>query len=160
VAGHRHFPCLLGKSGMRHAKREGDGASPVGAFRMVKVYWRADRLSRPATTLPMQLLKPDMGWCDAPGHRLYNRPVRLPFAASHEILARADNAYDVLVMLDYNLSPRLQQRGSAIFFHLISDRATHTEGCIAVTLATMHKLLPMLGAGTRMMVGPNRAPRK
>jgi L,D-peptidoglycan transpeptidase YkuD (ErfK/YbiS/YcfS/YnhG family) len=153
VAGHRAFPCLLGKTGMRHAKREGDGASPIGAFPMVRGYWRADRLSRPVTGLVMHPLKPDMGWCDAPGHRLYNCPVRLPFAASHETLTRNDNAYDIMIVLDYNLSPRLQHRGSAIFFHLIREGATGTEGCIALSLKDMRKILPHISTKTRMVIG-------
>ncbi len=152
VAGHRAFPCLLGKTGTRHAKREGDGASPVGSFRMIKGYWRTDRLPRPVTSLPMQALRLDMGWCDAPGHRLYNRAVRLPIPASHETLTRSDSAYDILIILDYNLSPRLAGRGSAIFFHLIREGATHTEGCIAVSLPTMRKLMPGLGRWTAIVI--------
>jgi L,D-peptidoglycan transpeptidase YkuD (ErfK/YbiS/YcfS/YnhG family) len=94
-----------------------------------------------------------MGWCDAPGHRNYNRPVALPFAASHERLSRRDSAYDIVIVMDYNLSPRRQCRGSAIFFHLIHDGATVTEGCIAVSLADMRKILPCLSGRSRIVIG-------
>ena len=113
VAGGLTVPCALGRSGIAGRKREGDGATPRGAWRPVAVYWRADRLVRPATALPARPLKPEDGWCDDPADRRYNRPVRLPYGGHHERLWRADRLYDVIVVLDYNLArpkPRRRQR--------------------------------------------------
>ena len=67
---------------MTHAKREGDGASPAGRFRLLGAFYRADRLPRPRTRLPVRALRPTDGWCDDPGDRRYSRPVRLPYGAS------------------------------------------------------------------------------
>ena len=30
--GHLVFPCLIGRNGRTHSKREGDGKTPVGVF--------------------------------------------------------------------------------------------------------------------------------
>jgi L,D-peptidoglycan transpeptidase YkuD (ErfK/YbiS/YcfS/YnhG family) len=49
---------------------------------------RADRLARPATALPLAAFAEHDGWCDAPGDANYSRPVRLPYPASAERLAR------------------------------------------------------------------------
>jgi L,D-peptidoglycan transpeptidase YkuD (ErfK/YbiS/YcfS/YnhG family) len=134
-------------------KREGDGKSPIGSFRLLKGFWRADRLAKPVTTLQLKPLKPTMGWCDQTGHRLYNRPVTLPFGASHEVLTRADTAYDIVIILNHNITPRRQNQGSAIFLHLIRDGASHTEGCVAISLSDMRKILQGLNSRSRLQIG-------
>ncbi|HVZ13264.1 MAG TPA: L,D-transpeptidase family protein, partial [Bauldia sp.] len=82
--------CAIGRSGKSANKREGDGATPVGAFRLRAVLYRPDRGARPRTALPVTAITPNSGWCDDPGHPAYNRPVTLPFAAGHERLWRND----------------------------------------------------------------------
>ncbi|MEM6651985.1 MAG: L,D-transpeptidase family protein [Pseudomonadota bacterium] len=135
--------CALGRGGIVGAlqKREGDGASPLGTWRMKRVFYRPDRLQRPQTALPIVPLAKQDGWCDAPDHPLYNRPVRLPFAASHERLWRDDHAYDLVVELAYNDGPILADRGSAIFFHLAHDDYRTTQGCVAIAKEHMLRVL-------------------
>ena len=133
AAGGLTVPCALGRSGIAGQKREGDGATPLGAWRPVAVLWRADRLAPPATALPMRPLRPDDGWCDDPADRRYNRPVRLPYGGRHERLWRDDRLYDVIVVLDYNLAHPLRGAGSAIFLHIAGPGFPPTAGCIAVS---------------------------
>ena len=80
--------------------------------------------------------------------RNYNRPVRLPYAASHERLRRDDRLYDICVVLDWNVRQRRRNLGSAIFLHLARPGYQPTEGCIAVSPATMRGILPLLRRGT------------
>ena len=141
-------PCALGRSGIAGRKREGDGATPRGLCRPVAVYWRADRLSRPATRLPTLALAPDDGWCDDPADRRYNRPVRLPYGGRHERLWRSDRLYDVIVVLDYNLAQPRKGAGSAIFLHVAGPGFPPTEGCVAVSPEAMRRLLSRIDAGT------------
>ncbi len=140
--------CALGRSGIRADKREGDGATPAGRFALVHVFYRGDRLPRPATRLSVSPLRPDLGWCDDPGDRRYNRPVRLPCPAGHERLWRDDRLYDVVVVLDYNLAHPRRGAGSAIFLHIAAPAFAPTAGCLAVTPATMRRLLALAGPGT------------
>jgi len=148
LAGDLMVPCALGRAGIRRRKREGDGATPRGAWRPVLVYYRADRLPRPLTKLPTRALTPDDGWCDDPADRRYNRQVRLPFAGSHENLWRADRLYDVIVVLDYNLAHPRRDAGSAIFLHIAGPGFPPTAGCIAVAPEAMRRLLTRMGPGT------------
>ncbi len=141
-------PCALGRSGIAGRKREGDGATPRGAWHPVTIFWRADRLGRPATVLPARPLRPDDGWCDDPADRRYNRPVRLPYAGRHERLWRDDRLYDVIVVLDYNLARPLKGAGSAIFLHIAAPGFAPTEGCIAVAPAAMRRLLARMDRRT------------
>src|ERR1700760_2472263 len=68
--------CALGKAGVIPAadKREGDLASPIGAWPIRRVLYRPDRGGAPATAVRAEALAPDDGWCDAPGDTAYNRP--------------------------------------------------------------------------------------
>lgn len=137
------FPCTLGRGGMIAAadKREGDGASPLGTWRMKRVFYRPDRLARPATGLPVVPLRDVDGWCDAADHPLYNRPITLPFAASHEKLWREDHAYDVVVELAHNDDPVVPGLGSAIFLHVKHDDGRATAGCVALDLGDLLDVL-------------------
>ena len=114
-AGNRTFRCAIGRGGVREDKTEGDGATPAGRFALRRVMYRADRLSRPDTDLPVMPVAEDQGWCDDPNEPVYNQPVRLPFAGSHEVLWREDSVYDVIVVLGHNDSPAFPGSGSAIF---------------------------------------------
>ena len=150
VAGPLVVPCALGRSGITARKREGDNATPAGVLRLVACHFRADRIPRPATRLPLVPIGRDDGWCDDPGDRAYNRPVALPFAASHERMARDDGLYDIVVVLDWNLDNPVPGRGSAIFFHLASPGFAPTAGCVAVTLPAMRRILAVSGPDTAM----------
>jgi len=128
----RHLPCAIGSGGIRPAevKCEGDGASPAGIWRLTRGWWRADRLARPATPLPMAPTPPWLGWCDDPADPAYNGPVTLPFPASAERMHRADRLYDIVVATDHN-DPPVPGAGSAIFLHCWRGPRVPTAGCLA-----------------------------
>jgi L,D-peptidoglycan transpeptidase YkuD (ErfK/YbiS/YcfS/YnhG family) len=148
------FACALGRSGRRTRKREGDGATPVGCWRVLNVLYRADRVRRPATRLPVRRISRRDGWCDAPADRNYNRPVRHPYPASAEHLWRADGLYDLIVVLGHNLRPRVRGAGSAVFMHVAHPGYRPTEGCIALKRHHLMRLVARLGAGAKIRIGP------
>ena len=144
--------CALGRGGITANKREGDGGTPLGDLRVLWAYRRPGRGVLPPSPLPLSPTFPALGWCDAPGDRNYNRPVRLPYPASCETMQRADRLYDVVLVLDWNMRPAIRGRGSAIFLHLAREGYAPTEGCIAVSPATMRRLLPLLRPGSVVRV--------
>lgn len=144
--------CALGRAGRKVAKREGDGASAVGRFRVLFGFYRPDRMGRPRTGLPMVPLAPGLGWCDAPDHRAYNRQVALPLAASHEEMWRGDALYDVVLVPDANVLSPVPGRGSALFVHLARPGHRPTEGCVALSARDMRLLLARLSPGSVLTV--------
>ena len=142
------FRCALGKTGISAFKREGDGATPLGRLRLLGGYVRGERHPARRSGLALILIRADMGWCDAPADANYNRPVRLPFRASHEKLLRGDRLYDFCIVLDWNIRPRRRNGGSAIFLHLARPGFQPTEGCIALQRRAMLRLLPHLSRRT------------
>lgn len=148
-------PCAFGRSGLiaASAKREGDGATPIGAWAMREVFYRPDRLARPQCVLPVTALTPEMGWCDDPSHEFYNRRVALPFPASHEKLWRTDGLYDLIIPLGYNDAPAVTGLGSAIFLHCASPTLSPTEGCVAIPLPALLSLIATIRSGDALTVG-------
>ncbi len=144
--------CALGRSGVVTAddKREGDGASPSGSWPMRHIFYRPDREAPPKTGLPIVPLRPHDGWCDDPRHPLYNRPVSLPFEASHEVLWRDAPVYDLIVVLGHNDAPVRPGRGSAIFLHLATPGYKPTEGCIALRREDLLTVLASSQSGSRL----------
>jgi len=151
-AGELQFPCSLGRSGARHPKREGDGASPKGSWQLRRLFYRADRIFPPRTGLTPRALRAHDGWCETVGDRNYNRLVRLPYAASHETMQRADHLYDVVVELSHNERPRVQGHGSAVFFHLRQPDGGPTAGCVAVSMRDMRIILSLIGPKTKIRI--------
>lgn len=155
LAGSLALSCALGRSGPAADKREGDGATPYGRFRLRQGWFRADRLARPRSPLRFCATKRSDGWCDDLRDRRYNRPVRLPCpGASCEEMWRADGLYDVVIDLDCNRGPIRRGRGSAIFLHCAKPGFAPTAGCVALRRADLQKLLPRLGPRTRLVVSP------
>ncbi|WP_333587454.1 L,D-transpeptidase family protein [Phenylobacterium sp.] len=154
VAGDRAFPCAIGKGGMVAAqdKREGDGASPLGAWPLRRVLYRPDRGPAPRTALPVSPIAPDDGWCDDPAHPDYNRPVKRPFDASHEALWREDGLYDLVVVLGHNDDPPAAPLGSAIFLHLAKPDYAPTEGCIALARPDLEAVLALAAPGDVLII--------
>lgn len=144
------WPAAVGRSGIAVKLAEGDGISPIGCWPIRRVLYRADRLDRPQTCFETATIAPDDGWCDAPDHPDYNRPVKLPFTASHEEMWRADNLYDIVVVLGQNDDPVVPGAGSAVFLHIAREGFTPTAGCAALTREALLEFLALATPDTRL----------
>lgn len=152
-AGHLTFQAVLGRSGRTSRKREGDGATPIASMPVLYGFFRRDRIrTRLNATLPMLPIDVTMLWCDAPDDPNYNRPARPPFKPSHETMMRKDQLYDICLVMDWNISSRRRNLGSAIFFHCAKPGYPPTQGCVAISVRDMQRLLPLIGPGTVVRV--------
>ena len=140
----RAIPVALGRGGILANKFEGDGATPRGRFRLLRLWWRADRLPRPRTRLPVRAIRGDDGWCEDPRDRRYNRAIRLADGAPGDRLKRDDRLYDLIVEIDHNTRPRITNRGSAVFIHVARPDFSPTAGCVALKAEDLKRLLASL----------------
>jgi L,D-peptidoglycan transpeptidase YkuD (ErfK/YbiS/YcfS/YnhG family) len=147
------IPVALGRGGILANKREGDGGTPRGVFHPRKLWWRADRHSRPRTHLPVHAIRPEDAWCEDPSDRHYNRPIRLTREEPGDRLTRQDHLYDFIVEIDHNTRPRVAGRGSAVFLHLARENFGPTAGCVSMTEPAMVHLLRRLGRKTKIVIG-------
>jgi L,D-peptidoglycan transpeptidase YkuD (ErfK/YbiS/YcfS/YnhG family) len=153
----RRVDCVLGRSGITNHKPEGDGATPAGCFAFRRILFRADRIDRPASALPMTPISPNDGWCDDLRDPAYNRPVRLPYSASAEALWRDDGVYDIIVVLGQNDDPPVPGSGSAIFMHIARANGAPTQGCVAMPQPDLLALIGAFSPGDRLCVNPDLA---
>ena len=152
AAGRWRIPVALGRSGIKANKREGDGATPAGCFRIVRLWWRQDRLPRPSTRLPVRPIRPGDGWCEDPTDRRYNRPIRLVPGQAGDGLTRKDALYDLVIEIDHNARPRVSRRGSGVFIHVARPRLAPTAGCIAMPSSALLELLRHLDSKTKIKI--------
>ena len=146
----RRLACTLGRGGLTRAKREGDGATPLGVHRIVGLLYRPDRLARPADwAVP---IRPRDLWCDDPAHEDYNLMVRAPFPASAERLARPDPLYDMVLITDWNWPQAERGAGSAIFVHAWRKPGHPTAGCVAFARRDLAWIVPRIRHATRLIV--------
>ena len=140
----------LGRSGIMADKREGDGATPRGVFRPLRVWWRADRAPRPLTRLPIRRIGSADAWSEDPADRRYNRPVIRGKGEPGDRLWRGDHLYDLIVEIDHNTRPRIARRGSAVFIHVARPGFLPTAGCVALDMGHLRRLVARLGRETRI----------
>jgi len=127
LAGPLALPVVLGRGGIRANKFEGDGATPRGRFRLIRLWWRADRHWHPRTLLPAHRITPDLAWW-------------------------TDHLYDFVVEIDHNTRPRVAGRGSAVFMHVARPNRSPTAGCVALAANNLRRLLAVLGPKTRIAI--------
>jgi L,D-peptidoglycan transpeptidase YkuD (ErfK/YbiS/YcfS/YnhG family) len=151
-AGPLTIPVALGRTGIRADKREGDGGTPRGQFRPVRLWWRADRLPAPRTMLPLRRIGPADAWCEDPQDRRYNQCFRRSANEPGDRLRRDDGLYDLIVEIDHNTRPREAGRGSAVFLHVARPGYGPTAGCVAMRRQDLKRLLSRLTPKTRILI--------
>ena len=122
------YRCTLGKAGIKKKRKEGDNITPRGIFKLVKIYYRPDKIKKITSRLKLIKIKKNMGWCDDPKSIFYNQQINLPSQFSYEKLYRNDNLYDIIIVLDYNINPIIKNKGSAIFIHVAKNYLKKQRG--------------------------------
>jgi len=93
-----------------------------------------------------------MGWCDDPRSNRYNKLVKYPFKYKSEKLFRADNIYDIILVLNFNMNPIKKDKGSAIFIHVAKRKFNPTKGCVALEKKELIKLLKTLKKNSKIKI--------
>ena len=145
--------CALGKRGVGQKKKEGDLMTPIGQYKIKYILYRKDRIKKIQTKLKKFQIKKNMGWCDDRNSKKYNKLVKLPSNYGYEKLYKKENIYDIILVLNYNMSPILKGRGSAIFIHISKKNYKKTEGCIAIKKIDLLKILKELKINTKVKIG-------
>jgi L,D-peptidoglycan transpeptidase YkuD (ErfK/YbiS/YcfS/YnhG family) len=146
------FRCALGKGGVKKKIIEGDNITPKGIFKIIKIYYRPDKIRKIKTLIKKIKIKKNMGWCDDPNSDFYNKQIKLPTKLSHEKLYRNDNLYDLIAVLNYNTNPIIKNKGSAIFMHITKSSYKKTAGCIALKKKDLIKIISQIEKGTKIKI--------
>jgi L,D-peptidoglycan transpeptidase YkuD (ErfK/YbiS/YcfS/YnhG family) len=146
------FKCALGKAGIRKKKKEGDNITPKGIYKIIKIYYRDDRIKKISSKFKLIKIRKNMGWCDDPKSKKYNQLIKLPNRYSHEKFFKKDNSYDLIVILNYNINPIIKNKGSAIFIHIAKKNYKSTAGCIALKKNDLLKLIKIIDTNTKIFI--------
>ena len=149
------FRCALGKNGIKRKVKEGDNITPVGIFKITKIYYRQDKIKKVKTSIKKIKIKKNMGWCNDPQSNSYNQQIKLPSKFSCEKLYRNDRVYDLLAVLNYNINPVIKNKGSAIFIHIAKNNYKPTAGCVALKKLDLLKLLQTIKKNTKVKISAN-----
>ena len=123
------FRCCIGKNGVNPKKTEGDKSTPKGKFSLGKIYYRADRVLKPETKIPIKIITKKMGWCDDPKNKNYNN----------------------LLVINFNIKKRIPYKGSAIFLH-ITKNFKPTLGCVAIKKKDFLILAKLINKNTKILI--------
>lgn len=146
------YKCSFGKNGFTKNKKEGDLKTPIGTFKILDCYYRSDKILKPKTKLNCIKIQNNMGWCNDPRSKQYNKIIKLPYKYTYERLARKDCLYDILLVTSYNMKPIKKNLGSAIFIHIAKSRYKPTEGCIGLKKEDLLKLINQIKRNTKIKI--------
>ena len=144
--------CAIGKRGIGYKRKEGDLITPKGKYKIKYILYRKDRVKKIKSKIKKIEIKKDMGWCDDPRSRDYNKIIKLPTSYSFEKLHKKENIYDVILVLNYNMSPIIKNKGSAIFIHAASKNYKKTKGCVAIKKTSLIKIVKELNKNTQVKI--------
>lgn len=134
-------------------KREGDGRSPAGAFRLSAVYGHAPRSGVRSLRMPYIEATSTCQCVDDIHSAYYNLVLDSLSVANADWKSRERlgpdagdwNAWGVIV--DHNMSPREPGRGSCIFLHVSEGEGVPTSGCTSIKEEQIAALVTWLDAG-------------
>jgi L,D-peptidoglycan transpeptidase YkuD (ErfK/YbiS/YcfS/YnhG family) len=149
------YRCAIGKAGLKKKQKEGDNITPKGTFKIIRVYYRSDKVKNISTSIKKIKINKNMGWCNDSKSPFYNREIKLPSKFSFEKLYRNDNLYDLLAVLNYNTNPVKKNKGSAIFIHIAKKRFKPTAGCIALQKKDLMNLMRVVKKNSKIKISAN-----
>ena len=144
--------CAIGRKGIGRKQKEGDQITPRGTFRVKDILYRKDKINYLRSVIKKTQIKKNMGWCDDPKSKDYNKLIKYPFNYKSEKLYRSNNIYDIILVLDFNMHPIKKNKGSAIFIHISNNKYSPTQGCIAIKKKELLKLIKFIDKKTKIFI--------
>jgi L,D-peptidoglycan transpeptidase YkuD (ErfK/YbiS/YcfS/YnhG family) len=144
----------VGRSGLSAHHREGDGTTPTGTYGIGPVVYGLD--PDPGLRLRYHRLVCGDWWDEDSRSPTYNTFRHAacgstpPFGGGSEALWRITPAYRLFALIQYNVAPVVPGRGSAIFLHVDTGRATN--GCVSLPLGELRSLLRRLRPGATVTI--------
>ena len=154
VAAAGPYTARLGKNGLSSNRREGDGTTPTGTYRIgPRMYGNEPN---PGVTFEYRRLRCGDWWDEDPRSPTYNsfQHVRCgtkpPFGGASEGMWQQPRPYPYLAVVEYNMRPVVPGKGSGIFLH--AETGAPTIGCISLRKAQLGAVLRWLRPGAKPVI--------
>jgi L,D-peptidoglycan transpeptidase YkuD (ErfK/YbiS/YcfS/YnhG family) len=140
------YPARLGRTGLSADRREGDGTTPTGTFRIHPTMYGNE--PNPGVSFRYRRVRCGDWWDEDPSSPTYNSfqhvacGRRPPFAVNSEGMWQNPRAYPYLAVIEFNMRPVVPGRGSGIFLHAATGRPTN--GCISLRRRDLRTVLRWL----------------
>ena len=149
VAAGGPYPARVGWNGLSANRREGDGTTPIGTFPIERTMYGTE--PNPGVRFRYTRLRCGDWWVEDPTSPSYNTfrrlgcGVRPPFRVTTPDMSKSQRAYAFLAVIGFNLHPIVRGRGSGIFLHAQTGRATN--GCVSLRRSDQRDVLRWLSPG-------------
>jgi L,D-peptidoglycan transpeptidase YkuD (ErfK/YbiS/YcfS/YnhG family) len=138
----------VGVNGVRPT-REGLGRTPVGVFTLTQAFGNQPNNG---TRLPYRYVDRSDWWDEDPASPHYNQLVvsTVSPGGNSENLYDAGEAYAHAVVINYNVNPVVKGAGSGFFLHV--SFGAPTEGCVAIPLGDLDRVMRWLNPSSRPVI--------
>jgi L,D-peptidoglycan transpeptidase YkuD (ErfK/YbiS/YcfS/YnhG family) len=146
VAAGGPYQARLGKNGLAVTRREGDGTTPTGIYRIGSTMYGNE--ANPGVGYRYRRLRCGDWWDEDPRSPTYNSfqhvacGAKPPFAGDSEGMWQQPRPYPFLAVIEYNMRPVVPGRGSGIFLH--AQTGGPTAGCISLRKGELRTVLRWL----------------
>ena len=143
---------VVGRNGVSDKSMEGDYCTPKGAFSLGFAFG-SEQMN--GLDIEYRQYNENCYWVDDPYSPLYNQWVESTDITwnSAEHLSDYPQAYRYGVVINYNMSPVVPGKGSAIFLHCMTG--SYTAGCVAVPESDMLYILNWLDSSKKPVIRIN-----
>jgi L,D-peptidoglycan transpeptidase YkuD (ErfK/YbiS/YcfS/YnhG family) len=153
------YTARLGRNGLSSNRREGDGTTPTGTYRIGRTMYGND--PNPGVRFAYRRLRCGDWWDEDPSSPTYNSfqhvpcGTRPPFGGASEGMWQQPRPYPFLAVIEYNMRPVVPGLGSGIFLH--AQTGGPTIGCVSLRKEELRAVLrwlrpsarPVIAIGTR-----------
>jgi L,D-peptidoglycan transpeptidase YkuD (ErfK/YbiS/YcfS/YnhG family) len=149
------YTARLGKNGLSSNRREGDGTTPTGVYRIGPTMYGNE--PNPGVRFRYRRVRCGDWWDEDPRSPTYNSFQHVacgttpPFAGNSEGMWQQPRPYPFLAVVEYNMRPAVPGKGSGIFLH--AQTGGPTIGCISIRKAELRTVLRWLRPGDRPVIG-------
>jgi L,D-peptidoglycan transpeptidase YkuD (ErfK/YbiS/YcfS/YnhG family) len=145
------FPAEVANVGVNGVRptREGLGRTPVGVFTLTQAFGNQPNNG---TRLPYRYVGRSDWWDENPASPHYNQLVvsTVSPGGNSENLYDAGEAYAHAVVINYNVNPVVKGAGSGFFLHV--SFGAPTEGCVAIPLGDLDRVMRWLNPTSRPVI--------
>jgi L,D-peptidoglycan transpeptidase YkuD (ErfK/YbiS/YcfS/YnhG family) len=159
VAAGGPYTARLGRNGLSSNRREGDGTTPTGTYRIGRTMYGNE--ANPGVRFRYRRLRCGDWWDEDPSSPTYNRfqhvrcGTKPPFGGASEGMWEQPRPYPFLAVIEYNTHPVVPGRGSGMFLH--AQTGGPTIGCVSLRKDQLRAVLrwlrpsdaPVIAIGTR-----------